>query len=298
MTRSMTGFGRGVRESAFGQIAVEARSVNHRFLKVHLRVHPMLEALEAEIENRLRARVVRGAVNLSVDVKPRDPAAPPQTDPELAAARLTRLRNLWTALFPDAGPIEPARLFDAVLRLPPPPGPASGASEEAGRAAFEALDDALSALEASREAEGLETARAVEAHRACVARLRDQIAARSSGAIKAAQARFAERIQQLLEDTRPGLALEPEVLLRESALYADRGDIGEELARLEGHLRRFDEILGAPSEAGRRLEFLLQEMLREANTIGSKSLDLGISHDVVEIKAEIEKMKEQVQNLE
>ena len=161
-----------------------------------------------------------------------------------------------------------------------------------------AIDSAASALEDAGHETLSQAANALSEHRAHIGRIRDQIAAKAPVSIKAAQTRFVERVNQILGEARPGLTLDPEAVLKESALYAERGDIAEELARLQGHLTRFDEVLRAPSEVGRRLEFLLQEMLREANTIGSKSLDLGISHDVVEVKAEIEKMKEQVQNLE
>jgi uncharacterized protein (TIGR00255 family) len=222
-----------------------------------------------------------------------------QLDPATAAAHLKRLQSLWTAVFPNAAPPEPARFFEMVMRLPvQAAAPSAALPDDMEQAALGALDDALATLEAAREAEGKDTARALLDHRTDVSRLRDKIAARAPASIKAAQSKFVERVNELVQEARPGLVLDPEALLCESALYADRGDISEELNRLQGHLMRFDEILAAPSEVGRRLEFLLQEMLREANTIGSKSLDLGISHDVVEVKAEIEKMKEQVHNLE
>jgi uncharacterized protein (TIGR00255 family) len=277
---------------------VEVRSLNHRFLKLQVRIHPLLEGTEAEIENRVRARLARGAVSVSADVKLRDAAAPGLVDAETAAARLGRLKALWSALFPDAAAPEPARLFELVVRLPAPPGAGSDAGAPLRAAALEAVDEALAATEASREVEGAQTAGAILAHRAIVERTRAKLAAAAGAVTRAAQQRFVERVNQLLQEARPGLTLEPEVLLRESALYAERGDVSEELSRLAGHLARFEEVLRSPSEVGRRLEFLLQEMLREANTIGSKSLDLAISHDVVEMKAEIEKMKEQVQNLE
>ena len=219
----------------------------------------------------------------------------------MAGANRDRVEALWKALFPDAGPAEPgARVRGAA----PPAGRAESRSRRrlptrSRRSTRAALDEALAALDANREAEGGEI----------VERPHDAQRTRSPGsgrpsrsslpiAIKTARARFVDRINQILGEARPGLALDSDALLKESALYADKGDITEELVRLEGHLRRFDEVLASDAEAGRRLEFLLQEMLREANTIGSKSLDLGISHNVVEIKAEIEKMKEQVQNLE
>jgi uncharacterized protein (TIGR00255 family) len=299
MPKSMTGFGRAAREGAFGQVTVEVKSVNHRFLKTQLRLPGVVESLEPEMENRIRARLARGAVTVSVDLRQREAQMPQQLDPAIARGQLDRVKAVWQAVFPEAAPPEPARLFELLMRLPAPPSPATSTlATETEQAVLAALDDALAALERSREAEGGEIALALAAHGRIVAARREEIARKAPVAIKAAQAKFVDRINQILAEVRPGLTLDAEAVLRESALYADRGDVTEELARLEGHLLRFDEVLRAPAEAGRRLEFLLQEMLREANTIGSKSFDLAVSHDVVEVKAEIEKMKEQVQNLE
>lgn len=296
--RSMTGFGRATREGPSGQLTVEAKSVNHRFLKTQVRLPLILESFEGEIENRVRARLVRGAVQIVVDLRPKEQAVPPALDPAIAVAHRDRLEALWKLLFPNAGPPEPSRIFESLIRLPLAAPPSAPKTDEIGALALATLDDALAALNSAREAEGRELADDLSSHKARIEKIREGIAAKAPQVIRAAQTRFVERVNQLLAEARPGVALEPEVVLRESALYADRGDISEELARLAGHLTRFDQVLAEGAEAGRRVEFLLQEMLREANTIGSKSLDIAISHEVVEIKAEIEKMKEQVQNLE
>jgi uncharacterized protein (TIGR00255 family) len=296
--RSMTGFGRATREGAAGAATVEVKSVNHRYLKVQARLPGFLEGLDGEIENRLRARLARGAVQVVVDLRPKEPPAPAVLDPALAAVQRDRLEALWRALFPNAGSLEPARIFESLMRLPPAAPAAAPKTDEAATLVLAVLDEALDALQQAREAEGRELAEDLFARRSYLGRIKDGIAAKAPAIVKAAQARFVERINQLLAETKPGVTLDPEIVLRESALIADRGDISEELNRLSGHLARFDEVLAQGAEAGRKLEFLLQEMLREANTIGSKSLDLAISHEVVEIKAEIEKMKEQVQNLE
>jgi uncharacterized protein (TIGR00255 family) len=295
----MTGFGRAAREGAFGQVTVEAKSVNHRFLKTQFRLPALLENVESEMDERIRARLQRGALQIVVDLKLREAPAPPSLDPAVAMAHRERIESLWRALFPNAGPLEPGRVFDSLMRLPA--GPSNAApkpSDEVVAAALAALGEALDALAKSREVEGRQIAADLAKHKGDLARMRAAVAAKAPEAIKAARTRYLERINQLLAEAKPALSLDGDLLLRESAIYAEKGDITEELARLDGHLERFDEVLRADAEAGRRLEFLLQEMLREANTIGSKSLDLAISHQVVEIKAEIEKMKEQVQNLE
>jgi len=295
----MTGFGRATREGPFGQVTVEIKSVNHRFLKTQFRIPMLLESIEGELEEKVRAKIVRGAIQVGVDLKLREPPAPASLDPKVAGANRDRVEALWKALFPNAGPPEPGRVFDALLRLPVAGvSQTPAASDEVTKSTRAALDEALAALDANREAEGSEIVSDLTMHKKEIARLREAVAKIAPESIKTAQARFVDRINQILGEARPGLALDSEALLKESALYADKGDISEELVRLEGHIRRFDEVLSSDAEAGRRLEFLLQEMLREANTIGSKSLDLAISHNVVEIKAEIEKMKEQVQNLE
>jgi uncharacterized protein (TIGR00255 family) len=295
----MTGFGRAAREGAFGQVTVEVKSVNHRFLKTQFRLPSLLENLEGEMDERIRGRLQRGSLQVVVDLKLRDAQAPASLDPATALAHRERIETLWRTLFPDAAPPEPARIFDSLLRLPSgPPGAAPKCSDEAGAAALGALGEALESLAKSRETEGRQIADDLSKHRVELARMRASVAERAPEAIRAARSRYVERINQILGEARPGLQLDEELVLRESAVFAEKGDVTEELARLDGHLARFDEVLRAEAEAGRRLEFLLQEMLRETNTIGSKSLDLAISHQVVEIKAEIEKMKEQVQNLE
>jgi uncharacterized protein (TIGR00255 family) len=295
----MTGFGRAAREGAFGQVTVEVKSVNHRFLKTQFRLPALLENVESEMDERIRARLQRGAIQIVVDLKLREAPAPPSLDPAVALAHRERIETLWRTLFPDAGALEPGRIFDSLIRLPTGSSNAAAkASDEVVAAALTALGEALDALAKSREVEGRQIAADLAKHKGDLARMRAAVAAKAPEAIKAARNRYLDRINQLLAEAKPALSLDGDLLLRESAIYAEKGDITEELARLDGHLERFDEVLRADAEAGRRLEFLLQEMLREANTIGSKSLDLAISHQVVEIKAEIEKMKEQVQNLE
>jgi uncharacterized protein (TIGR00255 family) len=295
----MTGFGRASREGPLAQITVEVKSVNHRYLKTQFRLPIPLESLEGEMENRVRARLQRGSIQVAVDLKHREAPVPASLDPAVALAHKTRIEDLWKTLFPNAGPPEPARVFESLMRLPlGPAGAPPKTADEMNPIALGTLDEALEALHQSREAEGLQIATALRGHRDHLSRMRDGIAAKAPQVIKAAQTRYVDRINSILAEARPGLTLDAEAVLRESAVYAEKGDITEELARLSGHLARFDQVIASDAEVGRRLEFHLQEMLREANTIGSKSVDLGISHEVVEIKAEIEKMKEQVQNLE
>src|SRR5262249_17782961 len=145
-------------------------------------------------------------------------------DPAVALAHRERLETLWRTLFPNAGPPEPSRIFESLMRLPlGAPVATPKTADETGALALAALDDALAALEANREAEGKEIADDLLSHRRSLARRRDAIAAKAPGMIRAAQAKFVERLNQLLGEARPGLVLDPEATLRESALYADRG---------------------------------------------------------------------------
>ncbi len=297
----MTGFGAAVRDGAGRRVTVEAKSVNHRFLKSQFRLPLALQSLEPDLETEVRTRLTRGAITVSVHVS----ALPGDTGAAIDEARVRAnhdaLLAIYRSLYPDAAPPEPMRVIEAALRQP---GGTSAADEaesttdELRDVARRATVEALDALTRSRDAEGAKTASELRLHGARVATLRAAIAERSPLVTRENRDRFATRVNALLSEVRPGLTIDDTVLMREAAAFGERCDVSEELQRLAAHLDLFNRLLDDGADVGRRLDFLLQEMLREANTIGSKASDLSIAHSVVEAKAEIDKMKEQVQNLE
>lgn len=300
MLRSMTGMGVGVDDDGRRRVTVEVRSVNHRHLKLSFKAPPILQPLEAEFEARLRAKHGRGAVNASVVV--RDPAVDGahRLDTEALVSRVAELHAVADRLRTT---LSDAEALELALRLP---GAMTAADESAAAAlddglkdaVFRAAERAFDALAESRAAEGTKIAAWLRDHAAECAGLRRKIADRAPEIVRALRDRFAERVNALMAEVRPGMVAPEEVLLREAAVFAEKTDIVEELDRLDGHLRRFEEILKDGRDAGRKLDFLSQEFLREANTIGSKASDLTVAHLVVELKTAVEKFKEQVQNLE
>jgi uncharacterized protein (TIGR00255 family) len=293
MIRSMTGFGRAERSAGSLRVGVEIRSLNHRHVEVRLKVPAALAALEEGLRKRLGAVVQRGRAEATVSLSGQDLAAPVEVNHSLikgylkAAGEVARRHNL-------AGEVT----LETVLSLPgavslrTENGDISARERKAVEAAF---DSAVKELDRSRVREGKHLAgdlskrfRAVERHRSAIAR-------RSKGAAT----RWARRLKERLEQIDGAQAVDPSRLAQEVAFLASRCDITEELVRLRGHLEEALALLrGGREPIGRKLDFLLQELHREANTINSKLEDLEVSRHALAIKAEIEKIREQAQNIE
>jgi uncharacterized protein (TIGR00255 family) len=289
--RSMTGFGHGVCQVGGRRLVVEIRSVNHRFFDLKLRLPWSDAAMEALLTAALRRAVERGALTVQV----RDESGPltaPAVTVNLNLARqyhaaLERLRA-------ELGLIEPvsltllAQLRDVI---------AIGEGELGGQALYEALqpgvEGALRGLDEMRRQEGGAVAADLRARCGRLRSICDEIAALAAESPAQMRARLEERI------TRLGLTqLDPDRLAHEIALLADRIDISEEIQRLRGHLHELERMLGHDGAIGRKLDFLLQEAGREVNTMAAKAQAGSVSALVVEAKAELEKMREQVQNVE
>ncbi len=289
--RSMTGFGAGEAPSGSGKICVEIRSVNHRFLDMRVRMPQSLGDLAAFVESSAREKLTRGRFEISVRTEGTSPGAP-VLDRERARAAYRAFAELRDELSPGAD--VPLSLLATVPDLF-----VSTLEREldtvrvALRAALEA---AITDLDAMRAREGAALALDLAQRTDAVRRIALQIQQRSPELIAAQKRRLTERIERLR--LAHDVALDPGRLEQEIAIFSERVDICEELTRLACHCDQMLTHMGARESAGRRLDFLLQEMAREANTIGSKSPDAGISHAVVELKAEIERMREQVQNVE
>lgn len=291
MIQSMTGFGAAEGEVGGVSVAIEIRAVNHRFFTPSLKLPARFQRWEGEVREALRRRVARGHVTLSARVAARD-ALPVSVDEERAAAYVAQLRELGARLGID-GALDLATL----LRLPDVIAVPRD-DEESGSAAelVVIVERATDALAESRRIEGERLAEylreRLEVIEAAVAR----IAERAPQRLLEQRARLQANVRELAD----GVAVDEQRLALEIAILADRLDVHEELARFRAHLAAFREALDSDGDrdpVGKRLGFLLQELLREANTTGSKASDVAIVQDVLLVKEELERLREQVENL-
>jgi uncharacterized protein (TIGR00255 family) len=293
MALSMTGCGEGVATDGPNSCRVELRTVNNRFFKLSLRTREGLSALEPQIEAAIRKQVRRGTVQMTLDIA--GPLAPGlrRLDSRQLEAYLDDLETLCAKR-----DIPEPRSIDALLSLPGVCLEAAAAADTTERIwplVERALREALGKLAAMRQAEGQALATDMRALCGTIRFLAAGIRDRVPAAVEEHRSRLQERVRRLLEVQ--GATLAAGDLAREMAVLADRSDVAEELVRLESHIDQFDRLLGDEAP-GRSLDFLSQELAREANTIASKSADVAIAHAVVEMKTQIERLREQVQNIE
>ena len=291
--RSMTGAGTFVVETAAGRIEAEARSVNHRFLKTSVRAQGALPAATAAVEEVVRKVLRRGHVSVHLRLRP--PPADTGTARIDEQAFTTAARRL-KALAAAEG-LETVRARD-VLAVPGVLGDASSATDEeaVATAMRAAIDGVIQALQAAREREGAALATELSDLLGDIATAGQTLAARAGEVPVAYHGRLRKRLEDLLKGS--GVEPDPTQLARECALLAERSDVREEVARLSAHIAHAREVLAEGGAIGRQLEFLVQELHREANTVGSKANDLALSRVVLELKTGIERLREQVQNLE
>lgn len=292
MIRSMTGFGRGEASNDHWFIKVEAKTVNHRYLDLFIRINSPYQSLEEPIRGHLPSVLARGRVEIQVYVEPRGQA---QRDVVLdvgmvkgylaAIAELNRLRGSQEQpslqdllLLPDLWAVREVGAEDTLLEA----------------SLLQALKQAFAGVMDMRRREGRQLASDLALRMERTSELITNMAEQEPRVTANYQHRLKDRIADLdldLKVTEDRLALE-------LAVYADRCSIDEELVRLRSHVTQFQPLLSTEEPVGRKLDFLLQEMNREANTIGSKANDSELSRMVVELKAELEKIREQVQNIE
>ena len=298
--RSMTGYALVRGEYSGWSIRVSVKSVNHRFLDVKLRIPDSLEPYEHRLRQVVRERIHRGHVDVHVNVEPGE-AAPVHVNRGLLKAYLQAADELRQ----QTGAKEELDLV-SLLRLPGVVGGLATAlpesdeqQEEFGKALEKYTREALGKMDEMRRAEGRHV---TEELRARVARIGTE-AEKVRGLVETLRPAFARRLEVRLKELLGGANVDPGRLAQEAALLAERSDISEELDRLRSHLQQFAKLLDGAGELGKKLDFLLQEMHREANTMLSKtpgveSEALTITGLALEIKAEIEKLREQVQNIE
>jgi len=290
----MTGFGRSEVGGRTLTLSAEVRSVNHRHLDIAVRLPRALAAFEPDVRRLVQSRLERGRVEVSVQLAPA-PGASSQTvrvDQALAAEYVARGRELGGALG-VTGDVTLAWLLErpGVVRLDEID--ASG-QEAAWPILADAVAKALDELVARRAAEGEALAAELGALRADLQAHVEVVAARMPAAVARYQERLRERIRALLG----GAAVEEGRVLTEVAIWAEKTDVQEELTRLRAHLEQLALVLERGGPAGRSLDFLMQELNREVNTIASKADDLDVSQAALAAKGVVEKMREQVQNLE
>jgi len=289
----MTGYGRGAAAFANRRVAVQLKSVNHRFVDIKIRGAALDPAVEDKVTGAIRKRIQRGAIALSLRVE--GGAGGGAARPDLAEAR--RVVRELSELARELG-IDPHVGLDLVGAQPGVmvSGEQEDESDALAAAIVTAVDEALDALGAMREAEGEALAADLGARVARVRELADQVRELAKAAPSDAQARLRDRLKRLLKDS--GVAVDEARLAQEVALIADRQDVTEEVVRIHSHVDQFEKLMKAGGPVGRRLDFLVQELGREINTVGSKSQSADIAALVVEAKAELEKVREQVQNVE
>lgn len=287
--QSMTGYGRAQRPLESLVVHCELRTVNHRFLELALRLPEELRELEPQIRQRVSAVLQRGKLDLQCRLE-RTTGEAADAPLELAPTVLARLAEAMTVLESTVPTQAPTTLdvlrWPGVLRQRPVGG------EVLAAAALAALDEALDALREHREREGARLRELLETRLVDVAEQVQLLRARRPQVLQAQRDRLAARLAELAVEA------EPARLEQELVLLAQRLDIAEELDRLDGHVTEMRRALAGTAPVGRRLDFLLQEFNREANTIASKSQDADSTRAAVELKVLIEQMREQVQNVQ
>lgn len=292
MLKSMTGFGRGEGEITLGKMAVECRSINHRYCDINLKLPKRLNPLEARIKEVIRSGVARGRVDVSIKF---DAAGEGKVQLEVDLELAEQYYKALLALGERFG------IRDGVtLEL------LAGAKDlivakEGGedvepywQEMVPILKQSLEDMDRMKRAEGETLARDLQQRLDRISTLLGEIRSKFPSSLKGYQERFGERVRLLLN----GSELDPSRLQQEVALWAERMDITEEMVRAESHLKQFRAFFGSQEPVGRKMDFLLQEIHREANTISSKANEAEISQRIVEVKSEAREDPEQVQNIE
>ncbi|HLU49850.1 MAG TPA: YicC/YloC family endoribonuclease [Planctomycetota bacterium] len=294
MLKSMTGYGEATRETGRFAISIEVRSVNNRFLKLSTKIPEELSYIQNLLEEIARQKVSRGSVTIVLRYQSTDESALHDIDGRVLEKYWRQLKTLRDEL----GSNEEIRLRDLLLLpgvvqsrdvLVPEKDEVSAVAREVLEAAIDAMVEMRKREGAHLESELRQMLERVESHL-------ETIRTEAPRAVEEQQTKLKQRVRQLLGEHHGALA--EDAILKEVAILADRADISEEIARLDSHVKQLDETLRSNGSVGRRLEFIVQEMFRESNTIGSKSVSSRLSESVLHLKAEVERIKEQVANIE
>ena len=294
MINSMTGYGEAKGEINGVTYTVEIKSVNNRYLKTNIKIPDPLMFLEEDIDKLLRNNLSRGTITCIVQLKNISADMPFDIDETALQAVMEKLNRIGASTN-----IKCEIDIGSLLALPgilSPTLPDEEKAEKIKKSALSITQNAIDQLKQMRAAEGAALAADLDNHCQAIKADLKQIRTRSAVVLQEYQKKLKKRVDELLADAK--LKLDEETLAREVAVFAERSDISEEIARLDSHLQQFTEISRTDSQSGRRLDFISQEMLREANTIASKASDAEVVRYVVDIKCRIDRIKEQVQNIE
>lgn len=297
MIRSMTGFAASTREDERATIAVTVRTLNHRHLDLQLRAPQSLGAIEGDLRALVSRHVTRGRVELAISLQLRHTMGVTVELNEEFAGALEQALDRARARQLIAGPLTPGdllRLPQAVTIRDMPVESDARFMQEVQDHVRAAVDDALRDLASMRTTEGTHLRADLDQRRTMVSDLVERVAVAADEGRVAMEQRLTERVAQLRSDLQADEVSVAQEIVRTCA----RSDISEEVARFRGHVAHWDSLADGPEPCGRKLDFLLQEMNREVNTMGSKADGLRVSELIIAAKAELEKMREQVQNVE
>jgi len=291
--KSMTGYGKGMVNGDDFSVSVDLKTVNNRFLDIHLRVGSELSAVESSIKRRISSRLSRGRVDVTISLE-RTAQVAYELNRPLIAGYVDALKQMKED-FGIGGELD----INILARIPGALQPARNGIDERMTAALDqAVDLALDELEKMRQQEGEVLKNELRDRVQKIEALVPTIEKAAAGLADAYRQRLQKRISELLNRGGQIVEVDPARLAQEVAYLADRSDVSEEMVRLRSHLSQFQEAIDSQAETGKMLDFLLQELNREANTTLSKSTDLSIKEAGLAIKAEVEKLREQVQNVE
>ena len=295
MIRSMTGFASVSREDELATVGVTVRSVNHRYLDVQLRLSQLLAEQETELRGLVQRWVARGRVELTVTTRV---TRPPAVDVELNESLVEALSAAIERAH-ERGLATGGLASSDLLRFPQAVVVRERETDEASRASIrravaEAVDSALRELDGMRTREGEHLRADLDARCVRVADLVERLAT----AAESGQAELVARLKARVEELRAQSQVDETLVAQEVVRFVARSDVSEELTRLRGHLAHWSALVSSPEPCGRKLDFLLQEMNREVNTLGAKIDGAGVSELIVAAKAELEKLREQTQNVE
>ena len=299
MLKSMTGFGRGQYEDENFSVTVEMKTVNHRYNEVAIRLPRFLNPLEDKIRKTILKTVNRGRIDVFINADyTSSENCILKVDKNLAAAYHKALQEVGAAIGLEELNINSAQEVMYLSRCQDVINVKEGFYdvETVWPKVEQAVKEALDNLVTMRETEGSNIYGDFIYRADLIAEKLTKIEERSPMVVEEYQAKLTDRLNNLLADNN--ITVEPERLLQEVAIFADRASITEEIVRLKSHIKQFKNIINSDQPVGRKLDFLIQEFNREANTIASKANDYTLAQIVVEIKAEIEKIREQIQNIE
>ena len=292
MIKSMTGYGRQKGENERREVQVEIKSVNHRYLDLNVKVPRIYSFLEEPIKTAVSAAVARGKVDIYLSITAKE-GGDVKVSPNLALAgeylrALEQVRDTYS-LKDDISVMELAHMPDLLTVAREEPD-----AEEVKAQVLEVLGRALEEYNAMRRTEGERLCEDIARRGQEIGKMVDQVEQSSPQSVEEYRQKIAQRMTEILGDSD----IAEQRILAEAALFADKVSVTEEVVRLRSHLSQLQKMVQGDAPVGRKLDFLVQELNREANTIGSKANDYELAQIVIEIKAEIEKIREQIQNLE